>query len=457
MKSRQIDKRPTFIYLEIPNTKKQIPMKNLFKPIIVAILTFEAKLVLAKFRPRVVALTGSVGKTSTKDAVYSVLAKKFFVRRSEKSFNSEIGIPLTILGLQNAWANPWLWLWNLLRGLVVIMSRKPYPEWLVLEVGADRPGDIQKVAKWLKTEVVVFTRFGKVPVHIEFFKSREELIAEKMSLLSSLSRDGVIIANSDDEDIVKAIEKSENRVTTFGLTGDSNVSAANIKICYAGYGRFQFPKGICGDLKVNARSFPINVSGTIGTQQAYPILAAAAVGVSQGLELSEIAEAITDHESPPGRMRLISGIKETMIIDDSYNSSPVAVKSALETLFGLEVAGRKIAVLGDMLELGRHSADEHREIGAMTKDADLLITVGVRARGFAEGALSAGLNERKVLQFEDSISAAKEIQNLLAPGDVILVKGSQGVRMEKIVEEIMAEPDKRAELLVRQDEEWGKR
>lgn len=432
-------------------------MKNLFKPIIVAILTLEAKLVLARFKPKIVAITGSVGKTSTKDAVYSVLAKNFFVRRSEKSFNSEIGIPLTILGLQNAWSNPWLWSWNLLRGLGAIMSRKPYPKWLVLEVGADRPGDIKSVAKWLKPEVTVLTRFGKVPVHIEFFKSREQLIEEKMSLLGSLKKGGVIIANSDDEDIIKAISKFPNRALTFGLTGESSVSAANIKICYIDYGRFQFPKGICADFKFDSKLFPIEISGTIGSHQIYPVLAALTVGVSQNLESSAIVEAIASHQSPPGRMRLISGIKETMIIDDSYNSSPVAVRSALETLLNLEVAGRKIVALGDMLELGKQSADEHREMGTLAKDTDLLITVGVRARGIAEGALSAGMDEKRVLQFEDSISAAKEIQNLLGPGDVILVKGSQGVRMEKIVEEIMVEPDKARELLVRQEKEWERR
>lgn len=445
-------------------------MKNLFKPIIVAVLTFEAKLVLVKFKPRVVAVTGSVGKTSTKDAVYTVLAKKFFVRRSEKSFNSEVGIPLTILGLPNGWNNPLVWIKNIVKGfwlclpipsaLTVVTGQvglKSYPEWLVLEVGADRPGDIKKVAKWLNPEVVVFTRFGKVPVHIEFFKSREQLIAEKLSILDGLKREGVIVANSDDEDIVKAVEKYSEQVLTFGLTGESKVFASGIKVCYESAGRFQFPKGICGELKSGLQRFPFEVSGTIGNQQVYPLLAAATVGISQGLELSQITEAIKSHRSPPGRMRLVEGIKETMIIDDSYNSSPVAVKSALDTLLNLEVAGRKIVVLGDMLELGKHSADEHREIGTLAKDLDLLVTVGVRARGIADGALSQGMDEKKVLQFDDSISAAKELQNLLGSGDVILVKGSQSIRTEKIVEEIMAEPDKKAELLVRQDEEWSRR
>src|SRR2546426_1057325 len=124
-------------------------MRNFLKSLIVALLTWEARLVLRKYRPRIVAVTGSVGRTSTKDAVYALLAGSARVRRSEKSFNSEIGLPLTVLGVPNAWHNPLRWLQNFFDGLFLILFTAPYPEWLVLEVGADRPGDIRSLASWL--------------------------------------------------------------------------------------------------------------------------------------------------------------------------------------------------------------------------------------------------------------------------------------------------------------------
>src|SRR3989344_3802688 len=129
-------------------------MKLFLKQILISILKLEAKLVLKKYKPKIVAITGSVGKTSTKDAVYAALSKFYFVRKSEKSFNSEIGLPLTILGVPNGWSNIFLWIKNIIHGLELILTREDYPEWLVLEIGADKPGDIKSVAKWLYADVV---------------------------------------------------------------------------------------------------------------------------------------------------------------------------------------------------------------------------------------------------------------------------------------------------------------
>ena len=148
-------------------------MKSTFKKIVSLIIRFEAILIIKKYKPKIISVTGSVGKTSTKDAIFAVMSSTFSVRKSEKSFNSDIGIPLTILGCPNAWFNPIKWLGNILRGLEIIIFNSNYPKWLILEVGADRPGDIKSVSKWLKSDIVVLTAFAKVPVHIEFFKDRE--------------------------------------------------------------------------------------------------------------------------------------------------------------------------------------------------------------------------------------------------------------------------------------------
>ena len=150
-------------------------MRSFFKKLVATLLRAEARLVLRKYNPKVIAVTGSVGKTSAKDAIYAVIADQFHARKSEKSFNSEIGLPLTILGIPNAWNNPFKWLQNLLDGLALYLFRTSYPEWLVLEVGADRPGDIKKVASWLKVDIAVITRLPEMPVHVELFSSPAEV------------------------------------------------------------------------------------------------------------------------------------------------------------------------------------------------------------------------------------------------------------------------------------------
>jgi len=158
-------------------------------------------------------------------------------------------------------------------------------------------------------------------------------------------------------------------------------------------------------------------------------------------------------------MHLVEGIKETIIIDDSYNSSPVAARKAIETLGDIRVAGeRKIAVLGDMLELGKYSTEEHKKLGKIVStNCDFLIAVGVRAREIAEGALLGGMSEKNILQFETSERAGKYLQNFIEKGDILLIKGSQSIRTEKVTEEIMLHPENKADLLVRQETEWLKR
>jgi UDP-N-acetylmuramoyl-tripeptide--D-alanyl-D-alanine ligase len=175
-------------------------MQQFFKHIVVSLLTWEARMVIHRNRPFIIAVTGSVGKTTTKDAIAAVLSGtgKTTVRKSEKSFNSEIGLPLTILGLSNAWRNPFLWLMRIMQGLFIVLSPGRYPEVLVLEIGADHPGDIARVGKWLKPNVAVVTRLPDRPVHVEFFSSPEEVKKEKSELVKALRPDGVYIANADD-------------------------------------------------------------------------------------------------------------------------------------------------------------------------------------------------------------------------------------------------------------------
>lgn len=426
-------------------------MKEIFKSIIVAIITLEARILLARKRPKIIGITGSVGKTSTKDAIYTVLKTRVRVRKSEKSFNSEIGVPLTILGLPNGWNNPFLWLKNIAEGLLVALFTRDYPEWLVLEIGVDRPGDIARITKWVKPDIVVLTRLPDVPVHVEYFSDPAEVVAEKRKLVEALKADGVFVFNNDDEAVVKVKDEIRQRSIGYSRYSLSPYTASADKIIYEN----GLPVGFEFTLTHEQEAVVVRVNGSLGVQHAYNYAAAVAVGSCFNMSIAECADALQNHVPASGRMRLIPGIKGSIIIDDTYNASPVAMERAIQTLKEVRTVGRKIAVLGDMMELGQFSMREHEKAGEQVATvADILVTVGIRARGIAEGALEHGMSEAKIFQYEDARTAGKELEAILGEDDIILVKGSQSIRGERAVEELMAEPEKAAELLVRQDPMW---
>lgn len=428
-------------------------MKSILKKVIMSVLQFEARMALFRHKPKIVAVTGTVGKTSTKDVIYECLKPYFNTRKSEKSFNSDIGLPLTILGLQNAWSSPIGWIWNLILGFFVLFDTR-YPNWLVLEIGIDRPGDMKKVAKWLKTDVVVFTKFSQTPVHVEYFDSPKEVIFEKSLLADTLKIDGTLILNRDDEEVFALGERARRKHISYGFHTLSDIKASNQEFLYDDSNKLV---GIIFRADYGGSSIPVRIIGSLGQGQVYGALAGLAVGTALGINIVSLSDAISGYQPPNGRMRIISGIKNCQIIDDTYNSSPVALSSAIATFKEIK-AKRKIAILGDMLELGKYSIDEHKKIGKNVAGfVDMFVAVGERMKIAVDEALSNGMREEVVLHFDTSSDAGAYIQNLIKEGDIILVKGSQSIRMEKIVEEIMAVPDKKAELLVRQDKEWQNR
>jgi len=434
-------------------------MKKIAKKIITKILRAEASAVLKKYKPKIIAVIGSVGKTSTKDAVYEVFARKFFVRKSAKSFNSEIGIPLTVFGCDNAWYDPIGWIKILWSGLALILWRHKYPEWLILEIGVDRPGDMKQAASWIHPDMLIVTRFAEVPVHVEYFSSPEALIAEKSLMLRSLKKDGLLVLNHDDEKVLALKEKWQGKLKTYGFEDGSNVLASHLSVLYGEDDlERKLPAGILFRINTGGQSAPVRIYGTMGKTAAYAGSAAAAVGLCAGINVLDISEGLAKIAPPVGRMRIIPAIKKALIIDDSYNASPVAMNAALESLRELQTFGKKIAVLGDMLELGKYSKEEHRKVGTHAASfCNVLVTVGIRARFIADAALDVGMSEENIYQFDTAQEAGKYLEKIIDDGDVVLVKGSQGVRMERAVEEIMAEPEKKDELLVRQGEVWEKK
>jgi len=433
-------------------------MKNTFKNIIVRVITWQAKLVLKKYKPKIIAITGSVGKTSTKDAIFIVLSKFKTVRKSQKSFNSEIGLPLTILGCPNGWSNPVIWIENILQGFSLILFKKVYPEYLVLEVGVGKPGDIKKnVAPWLHPDIVVITRFPDKPVHVEFFKNAEEIVEEKSALAFALKKDGVLVLNHDDDKVYNVHLKANRRTVSYGFNEN-----ATYKITYPVYlstniNGEEVTRGISFKLEHDGHTFPVMLPHIVGMNFIGSALASIAVAAEIGCDLLTSLDYISEYKTPPGRLSFIEGMNNSTIIDDTYNSSPVAAEAALDVL--REMKGkRKIAVLGDMLELGKLTEEEHHLLGEkVSKIAKILVLVGPRSKFIAEGALENGFNKKDLYSFESSKTAAKFMAGALEKGDLILVKGSQGVRLERVVEAIMAHPELKNSLLCRQEREWQNR
>lgn len=429
-------------------------MKEILKNCVVAILIFEAKILLRRRKPKIIAITGSVGKTTTKDAVYAVLKNHVHARKSEKSFNSEIGVPLTILGLQNGWNNPLFWFKNIIDGALHALFSKGYPDVLVLEMGVDRKGDMQRMTSWIKPDIVILTCLPDVPAHVEYFSSPQEVIDEKMVLVHALHPQGTFIYNNDDEKIREYVPLIPQKKLSYGGDQNSDFHVANDTVIYDGAS----PIGLEFTLTHQNNTEKITIVGSLGIQHAHTYGAALAVGELFAISSEQSITDLETHTQPAGRMRVFAGINGTTIIDDTYNASPVAVLHALTTLARLKSKGRKIAVLGDMLELGQFSVVEHERVGTLVcLHADVLFTLGVRAQKIAQSAFASGMPAKNIFAFDDVDSLVATLKPFLESNDVVLVKASQGVRAEKVVKAIMAEPQKAELLLVRQDVAWGMR
>lgn len=442
-------------------------MKSFLKQIIVMCLRTEARLALALHRPFVIGVTGSVGKTTTKEFVGEMmrhLEGAQYVRVSEKSMNSEIGLPLAILGLESAWRSAFGWGKNLIRGIARAFT-STFPKFLVLEVGADRPKDISAVSRWLRTDVVVVTRLPDVSVHVENYPSLAAVQDEEWSLVQSLTGGGLAVLNGDDVNVMARRSRLPKtiRVVTYGFGALAAVRASEPLVGYSERGGKIFPSGMRMEIRAGESSATLTLEGVLGAQALTAALAAIAVGLSLGYPLERIIEALEQAELPRGRMRILPGAGTTTLIDDTYNASPIAVAAALDALASVRTEGRKIALLGDMLELGAFSEEEHRKVGRRAKEVlDLLITVGKRAAWIADEAQKAGMDPDAVMEFPDSDSAGEWMRGHLAAGDIILLKGSQGsgenrIRMERATKRLLLVPEMAPLLLVRQEPEWEKR
>jgi UDP-N-acetylmuramoyl-tripeptide--D-alanyl-D-alanine ligase len=410
-----------------------------------------ARLTIWRYRPGIIGVTGTVGKTSTKLAIKTVLSKGRRVRASTGNLNNDLGMPLTILGEWSSSdlklvsrAQPpgtartqkfFFWLKVILVSLWrVAIKDSHYPEILVLEYGADRPGDIKYLLKIARPNVSVITAIGEIPVHVEFYSGPDDVAREKGRLIEYLPAAGAAVLNYDDESVMNLEGRTRARVVTYGFE-----KGAEIKIS-----RFENriendrPVGISFKLEYKGSFVPVRLKNAFGRANAYAAAAAASVGIVFGMNLAAISDALADYAPADSRMQLMPGIKNTFIIDDSYNASPLSMHAALDTLRELP-AKRRVAVLGDMLEIGKYTIEAHEAIGKLAAEsADLLITVGPRAKFIADAARAAGFKKNMAFSFDTADEARKPVQDLMKQGDLVLVKGSHAMALDKVVEEIRA-------------------
>lgn len=423
------------------------------KKIMQKILAVLAKLILKKYKPDVVGITGSFGKTSTKEAIYTVLSSKFNVRQNIKNYNNEIGLPLTIIGSGSGGRSVLGWLRVLFKaGWLLVWKNKNYPKILVLEMAVDRPGDMIYLTDLAPCKIGVVTSVG--PAHLEFFKTIEKIAKEKSVMVSHIDKNGWAILNCDNEYVCQMANSIVARTLTYGLeNGDANVKAGEINISESETGEIS---GLSFKLTYQGSTVPILLPSILGEHFIYSALAAAAVGIIYEMNLVEISQALKFFKAPKGRMNLIYGVKRTYILDDTYNASPDTTLAALKVLGQIKTDQKKFAILGDMLELGDYNEEGHQKVGeaVVNNSVDYLVTVGERAKIIANEAERQGMNGEHIFSFLDTERAGRFLQDKIEQGDYILIKGSQGMRLERIVKEIMAEPQKAKELLVRQDRVW---
>jgi UDP-N-acetylmuramoyl-tripeptide--D-alanyl-D-alanine ligase len=344
----------------------------------------------------VVGVTGSIGKTGTRDVVATVLSERYRVAKSEGNYNNEIGLPLTFLSLDSS------------------------HDYAVLEMGMYALGEIRQLCALSQPRVGVVTNIG--PTHLERLGSIEHIAEAKSELVDALPADGLAVLNGDDERVRAMAGRASCRVLTYGFGDASDIHGSHL-----------VSRGLEGiELDIMAGGVTIRARLPMpGEQSAYAALAGAAVGLDCGLTLEQVTSGLA-RTTECSRLKSLR-CDGLLVLDDSYNAAPASVAAAL-ALLG-ELPGRRLAVLGDMLELGSYSEAGHREVGRRVPSvADVLLVVGERGRLVAEEALAAGMPAESVHTCADSGEAASLLRRLAHEGDTILVKGSRAMRLDELVQ-----------------------
>ena len=360
-----------------------------------------AKLYRDSFDIKVVGITGSVGKTSTKETIASVLAQKYKVKKTQGNFNNEIGLPLTVFTLEES------------------------DEIAVLEMGISDFGEMTRLTAIACPDVCVITNIGWC--HLENLKTRDGILKAKTEIFKSMNPDGTVILNGDDDKLITIKDVYNKKPVFFGIENKCGIYAENI----VNNGLEGMMAAICNvNTADNIRNFNVHIP-VAGIHMVYNSMAAAAVGAVFGLTSKEIADGIANMETLAGRNHIIR-TDSLLILDDCYNANPVSMKSSIDVLASSK--GRKVAILGDMFELGEEEKQLHYGVGEYFKDKniDVLITVGELSKNIASGVRNVSVCDVHSYDTKDELE--KDFSKLLKKGDNILVKASHGMQFTKIVD-----------------------
>ncbi len=419
-------------------------MKKIIRKIIVWKLNILTKILLLREKPEVIAVTGSAGKTTAKELIREFLDIDFDVLATEEGYNTEIGAPLSVFSkkVPKNLSNIFSWFMMLMGLSYESITKKDLADKIIIEMGADKLGDIKYLSKLFRPQKGVILTI--LPVHLESFKNIQNIAKEKGMLAEILPEDGTLFLNGDDELVRQIAKRTKARVIFFGTKKNNDIIASNVSVGLNGM-KFDFSMG--------GSAVPISVK-IYGKHMIYPLLAAISVALSENIPLKKIVAEIKNIKPYKGRMNVIEGINESILIDDSYNANPKSMEESLDFLYG--VTGRKIAVLGNMNELGDYERVGHELVGKKASQiVDILITVGKVAENYIAG------EARSKVKYVHSFTLAEEAGDWLLKnikkGDIVLFKGSQNnVRLENAVEKVMAHPENKKNILVRQSEFWKK-
>ncbi len=349
-----------------------------------------------------VGLTGSVGKTTTKDMLAAVLGTKYNTLKTQGNFNNEIGLPLTVFGLDDEY------------------------EAAVLEMGMSGFGEIHRLARVAQHDTAVITNIGMS--HIEKLGSRDGIFKAKLEIIDFFNENNTLIVNGDDEYLKNVGNIVKCKTVMFGIDNkDCDVTAHSIEVLGENGVRFS--------VKVGQKEYGVHIRQA-GIHNVYNALAAVCVGMRYDVPMDKIIYGLENFEPTAMRMS-IERYGGVTVINDCYNASPASMEAALKVLADMD-RGRKVAVLGDMLEMGSFAPEAHRNVGvfAANTGADILVAVGKNAKHIADGALSAGMDRHSVLEMNETDLAAENINSIVMNGDAVLVKASRGMKFEKIIAEI---------------------
>jgi len=416
-------------------------MKELFRSLIARTLEFQARRLIRRHRPKLVAVAGSLGKTSTKFAIAKVLEAKYRVLIYEKeNYNSEISLPLTVFNLPlPPLYNPLAWLKTLTQIERVIRGSYPY-DVVMLELSTDHPGELARFMRYLKPDIGVVTAIA--PEHMENFADMAAVFEEEFTLARGSQ---AALLNLDFDELKSAVHQlGDKPVRTYG-TAQGDYHWADFS--RQADGRWQ------AELQLGKARILVHTQ-ILARQGLGALAAAAAVGDQLGLGVGEIKLQLEAIRPVAGRMNPLPGKRQSLIIDDSYNAAPDSVIAALDTLYDLQ-SGRKIAILGNMNELGDFSKPAHNQVGARCGRLDYLVTIGQLARDWiVPAAKRAGLPDKQIRSFASPYQAGQLVASLVHEGDKVLVKGSQNrVFAEEAAKQLLADPTDAAKL-VRQSAGW---